>query len=149
MAWGLTLDVAGALERMAGGGVPPRLRPYGALALLAVAVDLGEALRRAQALPAGNPADGTEATVRLPPPTAVEVHLPSCAAPRALEALARSPAMRWPASDTGGISFAEVVEGRTDAAVAAGHWLPAFFAARHPRILDPSRRDGAAAAERN
>jgi len=112
------------------GCVPPGLRAYGALALVVVAVDFHEALRRS---PTG--------TAQIS-----EVHLPSCASPRALAALAGSPAMQWPASDTGGIAFAEVVEGRADAAEAMRCWLLAFFAARHRRLLEPPCGTGAGRA---
>eukprot|EP00933_Yihiella_yeosuensis_P005173 TRINITY_DN109646_c0_g1_i1.p1 TRINITY_DN109646_c0_g1~~TRINITY_DN109646_c0_g1_i1.p1 ORF type:complete len:577 (-),score=130.35 TRINITY_DN109646_c0_g1_i1:16-1713(-) len=103
--------------------VHPGLRPYGALALLAVALDLRKVIQDVDS--------GSKSTLKSLP----KVYLPKYAPQKVLAALAESCAMAWSAEDTGGISFASVVAGDVDAMVAANRWILAFFATRHRRIL--------------
>lgn len=124
-------DVLGALQRASSGGpVLPALRAYGALALLALAVDLRAALTAAQSAGAGGRALGGSW------PDTPDVRLPRCCTPELLATLQATPAMEWPPEHTGGIAFRDVVAGHVDAAAAAPRWALAFFAARHRRLLD-------------
>lgn len=134
-------EIMSALQHAAGahsldssgreGGVLPTLRAYGALALLAVAVDLAAVYRVA-----GHTEVGSEALRALA--TNNTLRLPDCASPRIWKALQNSEAMQWPATDTGGVAFSEVVLGSVDIATAASRWILAFFATRHRRLLTPS-----------
>eukprot|EP00929_Paragymnodinium_shiwhaense_P104682 TRINITY_DN69301_c0_g3_i1.p1 TRINITY_DN69301_c0_g3~~TRINITY_DN69301_c0_g3_i1.p1 ORF type:complete len:1782 (+),score=318.13 TRINITY_DN69301_c0_g3_i1:81-5426(+) len=103
---------------------PPKLRAFGCLALVAAAADIRKALRNANA--------ETEVEASL---HELEVRLPACASEEVLKALRASPAMAWPAKDSGGISFAEVVHGHVDISKAVSAWLLAFFASRRRRML--------------
>lgn len=107
-------------------GAPPALRAFCALALLAAALDVRSAFQ--------------QDLFGEVPPAIPSVSLAECVPPHILARLMDLPAMQWPAADTGGVAFSDVVRGRADAAVAAQHWALAFFSERHRRLLSPRRR---------
>merc|ERR1712217_201455 len=126
-------DVVGHLTIGPDKTIPAGLRPYGALALLAVTVNIPKALWHAS----GTSPSTSASAVAPRPPEAISINVPSIAASAAITALAASPAMEWAACDTGGIAFADVVAGHIDGALAFDRWLLAFFASRHRRLLEP------------
>merc|ERR1712232_1433605 len=132
-------DVVGHLTIGPDKTIPAGLRPYGALALLAVTINIPKALWHAS----GSSPSTSGSFVAPRPPETIALNVPSMAAPSAITALAASPAMEWPACDTGGIAFADVVAGHIDGALAFDRWMLAFFASRHRRLLEPQFVGGA------
>lgn len=114
--------------------VPAGLRAFGALAILAAAMDL----RRVLAPAGASGVELRELSRRLESGGLPEAaRLPAVMPPPLLELLRSTPAMTWPAKDLGGISFRDVVRGDADVFAGAERWMLAFFASRHRRLLSP------------
>merc|ERR1739848_579775 len=104
---------------------------YGAVALLAAAVDfsgLGTDIRQIML-------DKCRGACSINDSLHMDVSLPECCSKSVLAVLRRCEAMNWPKADTGGISFAEVHEGRVSVTTAVQRWLLAFFASRRRRLI--------------